>query len=178
MDGSLKIGRKSPKGRTNLSTRRKKRRKSKRALGRGEAQKSKKGDGEEEKENEGNKNEENEAEETSFRVFCMTPDDLDELKREDNYVDTLSELMSKFDGMIFAQVFPEHKYALVAALQKAGFVVGMVGDGVNDAPVMKKADVSFAPTDATDAANSIADFILREHDLGGIARSIEILRHE
>ena len=141
-------------------------------------QKSKKGDDEGEKENEGNKNEEKKAEETSFRAFCMTPDDLDELEKEDNYIDALSEQMNKFDGMIFAQVYPEHKYTLVAALQKAGFVVGMVGDGVNDAPVMKKADVRFAPTDATNAAKSVADFIMREPDLGGIVRTIEILRHE
>jgi len=136
-------------------------------------------DGYGEKEKEGNSKEENEPEESSsFRAFCMTPDDFDELEKEDNFVATLSDLMRKFDGMVLAQAFPEHKYALVDALQKEGFVVGMVGDGVNDAPAMKKANVSFAPAGAADAANAVADFILTEPELGGIVRTIEILRSE
>ncbi len=60
----------------------------------------------------------------------------------------------------FAQVFPEHKYRIVELLQKEQHIVGMTGDGVNDAPALKKADTGFAVAGATDAAKSAADIVL------------------
>jgi H+-transporting ATPase len=60
----------------------------------------------------------------------------------------------------FAQVFPEHKHMLVGLLQSRGHIVGMTGDGVNDAPALKRADAGIAVSGATDAARSAADIAL------------------
>jgi H+-transporting ATPase len=60
----------------------------------------------------------------------------------------------------FAQVFPEHKYHIVEVMQQQGHIVGMTGDGVNDAPALKKADAGIAVSGATDAARSAADIVL------------------
>jgi H+-transporting ATPase len=60
----------------------------------------------------------------------------------------------------FAQVFPEHKYHIVDVLQQRGHIVGMTGDGVNDAPALKKADCGFAVSGATDAARAAASIVL------------------
>ena len=60
----------------------------------------------------------------------------------------------------FAQVFPEHKFHIVDVLQKLGHIVGMTGDGVNDAPALKKADCGIAVSDATDAARAAAAIVL------------------
>ncbi len=60
----------------------------------------------------------------------------------------------------FAQVYPEDKYFIVDELQKANHIVGMTGDGVNDAPALKKADVGIAVSGATDAARAAADIVL------------------
>ena len=68
------------------------------------------------------------------------------------------EAIASSDG--FAQVFPEHKYHIVEVLQKQGHIVGMTGDGVNDAPALKKADAGIAVSGATDAARSAADIVL------------------
>jgi len=70
----------------------------------------------------------------------------------------LSEAIEEADG--FAQVFPEHKYHIVDVLQQRGHIVGMTGDGVNDAPALKKADAGIAVSGATDAARSAADIVL------------------
>ena len=69
-----------------------------------------------------------------------------------------AELVEQADG--FAQVFPEHKYMIVDLLQKRGYTVAMTGDGVNDAPALKKADVGIAVAGATDAARAAADICL------------------
>jgi len=70
----------------------------------------------------------------------------------------LDEIIERADG--FAQVFPEHKYHIVEVLQKHGHIVGMTGDGVNDAPALKKADAGIAVDGATDAARAAADIVL------------------
>jgi H+-transporting ATPase len=70
----------------------------------------------------------------------------------------LADAIERADG--FAQVFPEHKYHIVDVLQQHGHVVGMTGDGVNDAPALKKADVGIAVSGATDAARAAADMVL------------------
>jgi soluble P-type ATPase len=60
----------------------------------------------------------------------------------------------------FAEVFPWHKYFIIEALQKNGHIVGMTGDGVNDAPALKKADYGIAVADATEAARAAASIVL------------------
>ncbi|HTO79510.1 MAG TPA: plasma-membrane proton-efflux P-type ATPase [Methylocystis sp.] len=76
----------------------------------------------------------------------------------------------------FARVFPEHKFAIVKALQAAGRIVGMTGDGVNDAPALKQADVGIAVSGATDAAPAAADLVLTAPGLSVIATAIEEAR--
>jgi H+-transporting ATPase len=76
----------------------------------------------------------------------------------------------------FAQVFPEHKYLIVECLRELGYKVGMTGDGVNDAPALKRADVGVAVAGATDAARAAADIILTEEGLGTIIHGIVISR--
>jgi H+-transporting ATPase len=70
----------------------------------------------------------------------------------------LAETIEKADG--FAQVFPEHKFHIVDVLQQHGHIVGMTGDGVNDAPALKKADCGIAVSNAADAARAAADIVL------------------
>lgn len=72
----------------------------------------------------------------------------------------------------FARVFPEHKYGIVKALQEAGHIVGMTGDGVNDAPALKQADVGIAVSGATDAARAAAALILTAPGLSVIIDGI------
>jgi H+-transporting ATPase len=76
----------------------------------------------------------------------------------------------------FAQVFPEHKFEIVKALQKRGRIVGMTGDGVNDAPALKQADVGIAVSGATDAARAAADLVLTAPGLSVITRAVEEAR--
>ncbi len=81
---------------------------------------------------------------------------IDELKKK--HPSEAEKLIEEADG--FAQVFPEHKFMIVDALQKRGHVVAMTGDGVNDAPALKKADVGIAVANATDAARAAADIVM------------------
>jgi H+-transporting ATPase len=76
----------------------------------------------------------------------------------------------------FAQVFPEHKYAIVKALQARNHIVGMTGDGVNDAPALKQADIGIAVSGATDAARAAADLVLTAPGLSVITTGIEEAR--
>ena len=73
----------------------------------------------------------------------------------------------------FAQVFPEHKYHIVEDLQKRGHIVGMTGDGVNDAPALKKADCGIAVSGATDAARAAASIVLMTPGLSVIIDAIK-----
>jgi H+-transporting ATPase len=76
----------------------------------------------------------------------------------------------------FAQVFPEHKFRIVRELQARGHIVGMTGDGVNDAPALKQADAGIAVSGATDAARAAADLVLTAPGLSVITRAIEEAR--
>ncbi|GKY97130.1 hypothetical protein MPSEU_000671400 [Mayamaea pseudoterrestris] len=76
----------------------------------------------------------------------------------------------------FAQVYPEHKYLIVECLRELGYVVGMTGDGVNDAPALKRADVGIAVAGSTDAARAAADIVLTEEGLSSIIQGIFIAR--
>ncbi len=76
----------------------------------------------------------------------------------------------------FAQVLPEDKYFIVDELQKANHIVGMTGDGVNDAPALKKADTGIAVSGATDAAKAAADIVLTSPGLRVIVDAIKEAR--
>ncbi|KAJ9654846.1 plasma membrane H+-ATPase [Neophaeococcomyces mojaviensis] len=76
----------------------------------------------------------------------------------------------------FAEVFPQHKYNVVEILQKRGYLVAMTGDGVNDAPSLKKADTGIAVEGATDAARSAADIVFLAPGLSAIIDAIKTSR--
>ena len=83
----------------------------------------------------------------------------------------LAESIEQADG--FAQVFPEHKFHIVDVLQQRGHIVGMTGDGVNDAPALKKADCGIAVSGATDAARAAASIVLMTPGLSVIIDAIK-----
>jgi H+-transporting ATPase len=83
----------------------------------------------------------------------------------------LAESIEKADG--FAQVFPEHKFHIVDVLQQRGHIVAMTGDGVNDAPALKKADCGIAVSGATDAARAAASIVLLTPGLSVIIDAIK-----
>jgi H+-transporting ATPase len=83
----------------------------------------------------------------------------------------MAEAIEKADG--FAQVFPEHKFHIVDVLQKRGHIVGMTGDGVNDAPALKKADCGIAVSGATDAARAAASIVLLAPGLSVIIDAVK-----
>jgi H+-transporting ATPase len=83
----------------------------------------------------------------------------------------LADAIEQADG--FAQVFPEHKYHIVDVLQQRGHIVGMTGDGVNDAPALKKADAGIAVSGATDAARAAASIVLLTPGLSVIIDAIK-----
>jgi len=82
-----------------------------------------------------------------------------------------AESIERADG--FAQVFPEHKFHIVDVLQQHGHIVGMTGDGVNDAPALKKADCGIAVSGATDAARAAASIVLMTPGLSVIIEAIK-----
>jgi H+-transporting ATPase len=86
----------------------------------------------------------------------------------------LADAIEQSDG--FAQVFPEHKYHIVDVLQQRGHIVGMTGDGVNDAPALKKADAGIAVSGATDAARAAASIVLLLPGLSVIIDAIKEAR--
>ena len=83
----------------------------------------------------------------------------------------VAKSIEQADG--FAQVFPEHKFHIVDVLQKHGHIVGMTGDGVNDAPALKKADCGIAVSGATDAARAAAAIVLTTPGLSVIIDAIK-----
>lgn len=80
---------------------------------------------------------------------------------------------NNLDGAVFAGVFPEDKFHLVQAFQQAGHVVGMTGDGVNDAPALKQAEVGIAVANATDVAKAAASLVLTTPGLTGVLAAVE-----
>jgi H+-transporting ATPase len=94
--------------------------------------------------------------------------------KEDKVSADVAERIEQADG--FAEVFPEHKYAIVKALQERDHLVAMTGDGVNDAPALKQADVGIAVSGATDAARAAADLVLTAPGLSTIVSAVEEAR--
>jgi H+-transporting ATPase len=88
--------------------------------------------------------------------------------------DGLAAEVRDADG--FAQVVPEHKYRIVEALQHAGHIVAMTGDGVNDAPALRRADAGVAVSGATDAARAAADIVLLAPGLSVIVDALRLSR--
>ncbi len=86
---------------------------------------------------------------------------------------TPAQAASIEDADGFAQVFPEHKFHIVETLQRRGHIVGMTGDGVNDAPALKKADCGIAVSGATDAARAAASMVLMTPGLAVIIDAIK-----
>lgn len=86
----------------------------------------------------------------------------------------VADFVEAADG--FAEVYPEHKYKVVEILQKRGFLVAMTGDGVNDAPSLKRADTGIAVEGASDAANSAADIVFTQPGLSAIITAIKTAR--
>jgi H+-transporting ATPase len=85
----------------------------------------------------------------------------------------LPEGIKPEDFAVFASILPEGKYDLVKAFQKSGHTVGMCGDGANDAPALRQAQVGIAVSTATDVAKSAAGVVLTEAGLGGIVAAVK-----
>jgi H+-transporting ATPase len=100
----------------------------------------------------------------------LFPKDMD----PNNVPPAIVDAIERADG--FARVFPEHKYAIVKALQSRGHLVAMTGDGVNDAPALKQADCGTAVSGATDAARSAAALVLTAPGLSVIDNAIDEAR--
>lgn len=117
-------------------------------------------------------------EETVKKILTSVHKELDNRPLEDGTVNRheseIVKIIEKANG--FAQVFPEDKYFIVDKLQKADHIVGMTGDGVNDAPALKKADCGIAVSGATDAARAAADIVLMAPGLHVIVDAIEQAR--
>ena len=105
------------------------------------------------------------AEQVGIGKRVCAPDDLN---------DVLQHGVLDYD--VFARVLPEDKFRLVQALQQSGHVVGMSGDGVNDAPALKQAEVGIAVANATDVAKAAASLVLTNPGLGDVKAAIEASR--
>jgi H+-transporting ATPase len=92
----------------------------------------------------------------------------------DTLGDEYGDMIAAMDG--FAQVHPEHKYLIVETLRQRGFTCAMTGDGVNDAPALKRADVGIAVHGSTDAARAASDMVLTEPGLSVIVDAMLIAR--
>ncbi len=118
------------------------------------------------------------ARETSRQLGLKTDilraDDVFDGNEDQSSSPVLDERIEQADG--FAQVYPEHKYEIVRALQRRGHLVGMTGDGVNDAPALKQAEVGIAVSGATNAAQAAASLILTAPGLSVIIKAIEEAR--
>jgi H+-transporting ATPase len=94
------------------------------------------------------------------------------LSQTEHYKESqLTEAIDEADG--FAQVFPEHKFHIVKILQQEKHIVGMTGDGVNDAPALKLANAGIAVSGATDAARAAADIVLLNPGLSVIIDAVK-----
>lgn len=109
------------------------------------------------------------AKKLNMGADILDAESLGDSKKEET--DAVSKSIEDADG--FAQVFPEHKFHIVDVLQKRGHIVGMTGDGVNDAPALKKADCGIAVSDATDAARAAAAIVLMTPGLSVIIDAIK-----
>ncbi len=89
----------------------------------------------------------------------------------ENENENLSNLIESANG--FADVYPENKYTIVKALQNKNYIVGMTGDGVNDSPALKQAEVGIAVENATDVAKSAADMILTKSGIDVIIEAVK-----
>lgn len=98
----------------------------------------------------------------------------DKLLHSDMVGTTIHDLCERADG--FAEVFPEHKYQVVEMLQQRGHLTAMTGDGVNDAPSLKKSDCGIAVEGATEAAQAAADIVFLAPGLSTIVSAIKISR--
>lgn len=114
------------------------------------------------------------AGELGLRQNILLAEQIIKAKDNEAIMHTASQSAERADG--FAQVFPEHKYWLVKDLQANNHLVGMTGDGVNDAPALKQADVGIAVSGATDAARAAADLVLTGTGLSVIINAIEEAR--
>merc|ERR1719253_2442729 len=109
-----------------------------------------------------------------LRPVALSPLQARFQQAEDEAPAVAAKLCEDVDG--FAGVYPEHKYRIVELLQGNGHTVGMTGDGVNDAPALKKAQIGIAVEGATDAARAAADIVLTEPGLSVIIDAIVTAR--
>ncbi|MDG6927320.1 MAG: plasma-membrane proton-efflux P-type ATPase [Nitrososphaerota archaeon] len=91
-----------------------------------------------------------------------------------NDMDKAAEIAEKVEG--FAEIYPEDKYVVVKSLQARKHIVGMTGDGVNDAPALRQAEVGIAVSNATDVAKAAASVVLTQEGLTGIVNLVSVGR--
>ena len=86
-----------------------------------------------------------------------------------------AKIINESDG--FAEIYPEDKYRIVKLLQSKGHMVGMTGDGVNDAPALKQAELGIAVRSSTDVAKASASMVLTEPGVAVIIEALKTSRH-
>ena len=111
----------------------------------------------------------------------LTPEGLPQFPESGDPKDIPDTLGRDYGDMMlacggFAHVYPEHKYLIVEALRQRGFTCAMTGDGVNDAPALKRSDVGIAVHGATDAARASADMVLTDPGLSVVVDAMLIAR--